>query len=195
MLELGGGSGWASSLIKSGWPKCILYATDIASAAMEKAMALSEICGKTDYFASCDAEKLPFANELFERVFSVAFLHHFHSPVSVLKQIHRVLKPGGTYVAFGEIMTSNIARPIYRRFSDQSSRSHEIGVLEEAFTFDEWRNFFRAAGFHDPHLKLYKGPNFRRNVKGSFYYAIANKMPDSIVKRLMFSTLMISTAK
>jgi ubiquinone/menaquinone biosynthesis C-methylase UbiE len=45
-----------------------------------------------------DAEYLPFANEIFDAVISCGVLHHTSDTAGGIRNIHRILKPGGTAV-------------------------------------------------------------------------------------------------
>src|SRR2546427_10115460 len=42
-----------------------------------------------------DAERLPFGDESFDRVYSFAVLHHTPNIESPIREVHRVLRPGG----------------------------------------------------------------------------------------------------
>jgi SAM-dependent methyltransferase len=46
-------------------------------------------------FQVADCHSLPFADRGFDRVFSHALVEHLPDPVRMLKELHRVLKPGG----------------------------------------------------------------------------------------------------
>ena len=45
-----------------------------------------------------DAEELPFDNEFFDVVYSWGVIHHSTYPERIVAEIHRVLKPGGTFI-------------------------------------------------------------------------------------------------
>ncbi|MEP6900825.1 MAG: methyltransferase domain-containing protein [Actinomycetota bacterium] len=49
-------------------------------------------------FRQMDAEKLEFADESFDKVVSLFALLHFPDPLTALKEIYRVMKPGGRLV-------------------------------------------------------------------------------------------------
>lgn len=46
-------------------------------------------------FETADVYTIPFPSDSFDAVFSHALLEHLREPVEVLKEMHRVLKPGG----------------------------------------------------------------------------------------------------
>ena len=47
----------------------------------------------------CDAEKLCFKDGSFDAVWSAGVLHHVDDTEEAIREIYRVLKPGGTFVA------------------------------------------------------------------------------------------------
>ena len=49
-------------------------------------------------FVVGDAQRLPFADASFDVVLAVAMLHHTASPISVIREMARVRRPGGTLV-------------------------------------------------------------------------------------------------
>jgi len=78
VLEVGGGSG----NFKGHAPSSI--STDIAFAPWLDAV--------------CDAQRLPFADGSFANVVMVDVLHHIESPLTALREITRVLIPGGRFI-------------------------------------------------------------------------------------------------
>lgn len=69
--------------------------TDAAVALARKKFELSGLRGK---FRVADAERLEFADDCFDLVYSHGVLHHTPDPASAVREIHRVLKPGGRAV-------------------------------------------------------------------------------------------------
>ncbi|MBN2167937.1 MAG: methyltransferase domain-containing protein, partial [Actinobacteria bacterium] len=98
ILELGCGLGNDGlELLRSGFR---VVETDIAPGELGEACKMHEkegFAGKCTHLLS-DAENLPFKDGSFDGVFMVAALHHLPDPAAALKEVKRVLKPGGIFV-------------------------------------------------------------------------------------------------
>jgi 2-polyprenyl-3-methyl-5-hydroxy-6-metoxy-1,4-benzoquinol methylase len=68
---------------------------DLTEASIELAGKRFELSGLQGEFRVADAEKLNFANETFDLVYSHGVLHHTPDTGMAVREIHRVLKPGG----------------------------------------------------------------------------------------------------
>jgi len=68
---------------------------DLTEAAIELARKRFEVSGLKGEFLVADAEKLDFADEVFDVVYSHGVLHHTPDIEGAIREIHRVLKPGG----------------------------------------------------------------------------------------------------
>jgi len=69
---------------------------DLEESQLELARENAAKLGLTNVkFESGSGYELPYQDNLFDAVFSHAMLEHMHDPLVVLKEIHRVLKPGG----------------------------------------------------------------------------------------------------
>src|ERR1043166_728629 len=68
---------------------------DLTEAAVELAQRRFALSGLAGKFRVSDAEHLAFPNESFDLVYSHGVLHHTPDIVTALREIHRVLKPGG----------------------------------------------------------------------------------------------------
>ncbi len=71
---------------------------DLTEAAIDLARRRFEISGLPGEFRVADAENLDFANDTFDRVYSHGVLHHTPDTPGAIREIHRVLKPGGRAV-------------------------------------------------------------------------------------------------
>lgn len=68
---------------------------DLTDAAVELARKRFELFGLPGKFRTADAEQLDFPDETFDVVFSHGVLHHTPDINSAVREIHRVLRPGG----------------------------------------------------------------------------------------------------
>lgn len=69
---------------------------DLERGQLELARANALKLGVTNVrFECCDVYELPYQESRFDAVFSHAMLEHMHDPLAVLKEMRRVLKPGG----------------------------------------------------------------------------------------------------
>jgi SAM-dependent methyltransferase len=68
---------------------------DLTDAAIELARKRFELFGLNGKFQVADAEKLNFPDESFDVVYSHGVLHHTPDINAAVREIHRVLKPGG----------------------------------------------------------------------------------------------------
>lgn len=101
MLELGCGTGhWTEFFLKEGFE---LTASDISEPMLE----LARTKGLNAKFIKGDSVKLPFADESFRVVASITMLEFVQNKDAVIREIYRVLKPGG-YLILGCINASSI---------------------------------------------------------------------------------------
>lgn len=193
ILEVGAGICNVSFAIKEALPDCTVYATDVSYNQLENGKKAGNSLGYSiDYFATCDVESLPFNDSYFDLVYGEAVIHHTNSPVKAFSEIKRVLKPNGLYVGLGEVMCSKIFYPFHHRVSDMAEREEEQGVFEHSYTYSEWRNLIKKAGFNyvsftfDNKASKYRFPKIEW-----FYYKMINRLPERIVKTFLSSPLII----
>jgi ubiquinone/menaquinone biosynthesis C-methylase UbiE len=99
ILELGCGAGFASvALAERGFH---VRATDVADVMMESAHARVRRAGLADRVAieRADAHDLQFANGSFDLVMALGVLPWLHSPAQAVREMARVLRPGGITIA------------------------------------------------------------------------------------------------
>jgi len=71
---------------------------DLTEAAVELARKRFELFNLSGTFQTADAENLHFADEGFDLVYSHGVLHHTPDTEKAIREIHRVLRPGGRAV-------------------------------------------------------------------------------------------------
>ena len=98
VLDLGAGTGAAAALLKRGFRSARVVAADISAPMLEMARRRSR-CWRRIECEVADAHALPFADGSFDLVFSNLMLQ-WTDPLDVaLREIGRVLKPGGLLLA------------------------------------------------------------------------------------------------
>ncbi len=104
VLEVGAGTGFF--LINLALGECLadarLEATDISSGMLEVCATNGREHGLDIATRQGDAEALPYDDASFDLVIGHAFIHHLPVPGAALREMHRVLKPGGRLVIAGE---------------------------------------------------------------------------------------------
>jgi len=103
-LEIGCGSGFNAALLRASCRR--LVATDLASYdgrthSLGIAVAgklLSRLQIKNVELVSCSGEELPFSDNVFDFVFSSSVLEHIDDKEKALKEMMRVVKPGGRVI-------------------------------------------------------------------------------------------------
>jgi len=103
-LEVGAGTGFF--LINLALGGCLdgaeLAATDISQGMLDVCERNGAEHGLSIATRQGDAEALPYDDERFDLVVGHAFIHHLPVPGAAIREMHRVLKPGGTLVLAGE---------------------------------------------------------------------------------------------
>lgn len=91
-------------------------------------------------FVVGSALELPFADESFEGVLCLNALHHMPSYCQALREIYRILKPGGRAV-FSEPGAAHAQHPI------SQTRMREFGVLEKSVSLPHIHRLAKEIGF------------------------------------------------
>lgn len=91
LLDIGGGTGRVSERLVPHVEQVVLV--DETAAMLRQAQSKGLCCPLVSH-----AERLPFANDSFERVLVVDALHHFAHQRQSLREMARVLRPGGRLV-------------------------------------------------------------------------------------------------
>lgn len=161
-LEIGGGLCYASALAKSRAPQACVVATDVSPRYLRQhAIRAGEILGApADMYAAVDAETLPFDDGQFDAVYSQVVLYRLPDPVRALREIRRVLAPGGRYLgierasAWVPALASSEARAL-------DSRARAQGTRERAIRYREWQAIVKDAGLRGECLAPVPGERVR----------------------------------
>ena len=125
VLEVGGGIG--TDLSQFARHGALVTDCDLSSGHLELAQENFKLRGLPGDFVLHDAEVLPFPDNSFDIVYSNGVLHHTPNTTSVVREIFRVLKPGG--------------RAIIMMYAENS--------------LHYWRNLVWAIGLKDQDLQRY----------------------------------------
>jgi demethylmenaquinone methyltransferase/2-methoxy-6-polyprenyl-1,4-benzoquinol methylase len=98
VLDVGCGTGFATEGLLQHTDD--VHGLDQSGGQLEKAFAKF---GKTDQvrFYRGDAERLPFADDTFDALWSSGSIEYWPNPVAALAEFRRVVKPGGTVLVVG----------------------------------------------------------------------------------------------
>lgn len=96
ILDLGCGTGYMAAYLKINYPKAKIIGLDKATGMLKQAITREKKAGDSiaNWVSGC-AENLPFNDNSFELVYSNLVLHWSVDFNQSLKEIHRILKPGG----------------------------------------------------------------------------------------------------
>ena len=99
-----------------------------------------------------DSESLPFSDNAFDVVYCNDSFHHYPAPQNVLREVYRVLKPGGTFL-MGDCWQALVGRAImnfYMRHSKEGdvkiySEAEMVSMLSERFRDVSWERIGNTA--------------------------------------------------
>ncbi|HEX3230682.1 MAG TPA: class I SAM-dependent methyltransferase [Pyrinomonadaceae bacterium] len=137
VLDVGCGSGWATRLLADYAVNGRVTGIDISDEMVNLARESSRSHPNTD-FEVASAEQLPFPDNEFTHAFSMESLYYYRNIPKALKEIQRVLKPGGSFFAVVDLYWENEAT---HQWVDT------LKVPVELLSIDEYRSLFIDAGF------------------------------------------------
>jgi len=105
ILDVGAGKGAIASVVQNAG-KSEVYALD----PNKKRVAFIEKNHPNLKGSVGDADKVPFPDGFFDKVYSTMAVHHYHDQRRSFKELARVLKPGGLLVVADLIPSSSMAR-------------------------------------------------------------------------------------
>ena len=130
VLEVGTGPGYLSVAVARRTPRGALVAVDVQRPMLERARAKVTAAGLTNVaFVRADALRLPFADASFDTAYLVTVLGELPDADVALRELFRVLRPGGLLS-----ITEQLPDPDFTRFSGVRRRCERHGFsLAERF--------------------------------------------------------------
>ena len=139
ILDVGCGTGWLVRRIARLLHAGLAAGMDVSDAMLRRAAASSAQLPNV-VFSCGEAEDIPWDSGFFTTVLSVESAYYWPDPAKGLREIFRVLSPGGS---------AWILINYYR----DNPHCHQWGAIlttpTHLLSADEWAELFRQAGFHD----------------------------------------------
>ena len=123
LLDLGCGAGENSVYFAKKGARCV--ATDYSPGMVEVALQLAAANGVEIEGRTANAMALDFPDNTFDLVYASNLLHHIPDPKIALKEMHRVLKPGGK-ACFWDPLKHNPVINVYRRMATEMRTEDEM---------------------------------------------------------------------
>jgi len=141
ILDVGCGVGGSTRRL-SHYIGCRVTGVDLSDEYIDAARRLTQLFGMQDKatFHAASALEMPFADESFDGIWSIQMGMNVEDKQSWLKELYRVLKPGGR-VIFYEVC-ANVNTPVH--FPVPWAQDSSISYLEKPTAF---RELIEAAGF------------------------------------------------
>jgi SAM-dependent methyltransferase len=137
VLDVGCGSGWATRLMAEKASQGRVVGIDIADEMIRIAIETSKPFANVE-FQIASAEKLPFRDREFSHAFSMESLYYYADMLAALKEIRRVLKPGGQFVTVVDLFQEN---------APSGQWIDQLKVPVQFLSSAEYRSQFERAGF------------------------------------------------
>lgn len=173
VLEIGGGQGWASCLLKSTYPNAYVITTDISPFAVESVVQWEDMFKvEVDEAYHCKSNETKEGDNSIDFIFTFSAAHHFITHRKTINEISRILKRGGSAAYFFEPVTQLFWYPMaYKRVNKKRPEVHE-----DLLIINKLRNLAIKAGLE---FTIIRTPNYsnRKGYVETLYYLIMNTFP------------------
>lgn len=139
VLDLGCGSGWAARLMAARAKPGRVVGIDISDEMIAQARASSAEFPNVEFRVG-SAEQLPFADEEFTHAFSMESIYYYEDMAQALKEVRRVLAPGGVFASVVDL---------YRENEPSHQWIEQLKVPVQLLSVEEYHQLFARAGFDE----------------------------------------------
>lgn len=139
-LDVGCGTGWAvNHAAQTVNYKGTFYGVDLSTKMVEKAE--ENFIGRDNFhFIRADSRSVPLDSNSFDVIICTHSFHHYLAPLEVVKEMHRLLKPGGKVYILDPTTDKWIARLIDRIMKTLQPEHVKM------YSTNEFRKLFSDAG-------------------------------------------------
>jgi ubiquinone/menaquinone biosynthesis C-methylase UbiE len=172
ILEIGGGQGWASCIVKKMVPEARVMSSDISEYAIASAPKWERLLQVSlDRTFTCRSYDIPLEDSSVDLIFCYEAAHHFAAHRRTLVEVHRVLRSGGRCLYLNEPSCRRyIHRLAHRRVNKRRPK-----VPEDVLVFPKIARMAREAGLR-PELRF--EPNYaNRRPMETMYYMTLQRLP------------------
>jgi ubiquinone/menaquinone biosynthesis C-methylase UbiE len=160
ILDLGCGNGWATRVLAKSAPGAGAVGVDVAPAMVARAEELTSYTIRAKYEIA-RFEELPFKDASFDKAFSMEAIYYSVDLSRALREIQRVLKPGGS---------ADLVVDCFAESPTTRAWSAIVGLHMHCLSESEWRAKLEAAGFTNIELARVldsRGPGDPKQFKPS----------------------------
>lgn len=129
-----------------------VFSTDLTLEMLETAKKhLDQTCNNVSYVLA-DSEALPFLNESFDIVVCRIAAHHFPNPDRFIREVNRVLKPGGKFLLIDNVSPEDHQLDAFiNKVEKLRDRSHN-----RCYSTSEWNQWIEATDLIQDRSRLRK---------------------------------------
>jgi len=171
VLEIGGGQGWASCVVKSVYPQLHVTLSDISEDAIKSRSKWEKIFKVTlDRSYACKSYEIPEPDSSEDCIFCFASAHHFADLKKTMLEICRVLKRGGVCFFFHEPTSSRFFyKYAWKRVNKKRPTVPEDVIIYKLLLHQAETAGLKAEIFFNPTIK-------KRGPFETIYYFFLSKM-------------------